>query len=153
MTSMWPAATKNRKHSGTRLTYTSGNTEQVKVHFKGKSEDFIIFVDSPEAVQNWKKDSSIPLAQVIDGWKIFVTHGYVPLYPSYPQSRLANNTHSQGSHGILDAASNQALEDEFGSSKEEDVVKQILEKGQVMETKGAERQGDRNLTEGDRVAH
>lgn len=113
---------------------TRGNTEQVKVHHKGKSEDFIIFVESAEAVQNWKKDSSIPLAQVVNGWKIFVTHG-------------------QGSQGILDGASNQALEDEFGTSKEEEVVKQILEKGNVQETKGAERQGDRNLTEGDRVAH
>ena len=38
-----------------------------------------------------------------------------------------------GTQGILDAASNQTLEAEFGTSKEEDVVKQILEKGSVQE--------------------
>ena len=51
-----------------------GNAGQTKVHLQGKEEDFIIFVDSKEAVQNWKRDSSIPLAQVVSGWKIFVTH-------------------------------------------------------------------------------
>ena len=51
-----------------------GNDNQVKVHYKGKDEDFIVFVESAEAVQNWKNDSSIALAQVLDGYKIFVTH-------------------------------------------------------------------------------
>ena len=68
------------------------------------------------------------------------------------------------------------LESEFGTSKEEDVVKQILEKGTVQETEvcflslstcipllstdtntrlqqSSERQGDRNLTNGSFVAH
>ena len=40
----------------------------------------------------------------------------------------------QGSQGILDAASHASLENEFGTHKEEDVVKQILEKGTVQET-------------------
>lgn len=51
-----------------------GNAPAVKVHHQGKDEDFVIFVDSKEAVQNWKRDRSIPLAQVVSGWKIFVTH-------------------------------------------------------------------------------
>lgn len=51
-----------------------GNEQQTKVHYKGNEEDFIIFVDSQDAVENWKKDSSIPLAQVVSGWKVFVTH-------------------------------------------------------------------------------
>jgi len=51
-----------------------GNDQQTKVHYKGTDDDFIIFVESAEAVENWKKDSSIPLAQVVDGWKVFVTH-------------------------------------------------------------------------------
>lgn len=50
-----------------------GDASQVKVHYKGAAEDFVVFVDSTEAVQNWKKDSSIPLAQVVSGFKIFVT--------------------------------------------------------------------------------
>jgi FKBP-type peptidyl-prolyl cis-trans isomerase len=51
-----------------------GDGEQVKVHYKGTNDDYVIFVESSEAVQNWKKDSSIPLAQVVNGWKIFCTH-------------------------------------------------------------------------------
>jgi FKBP-type peptidyl-prolyl cis-trans isomerase len=51
-----------------------GDAEQVKVHYKGEHDDYVIFVESAEAVQNWKKDSSIPLAQVVNGWKIFCTH-------------------------------------------------------------------------------
>lgn len=51
-----------------------GNDPQVKVHYKGSDDDYVIYVDSKEAVQNWKNDSSVPLAQVVSGWKIFVTH-------------------------------------------------------------------------------
>jgi len=51
-----------------------GNEAQHKVHFKGKNDDFIVFVDSAQAVRDWKKDSSTPLAQVVSGWKVFVTH-------------------------------------------------------------------------------
>ncbi|KAK5121140.1 hypothetical protein LTR85_005624 [Meristemomyces frigidus] len=111
-----------------------GNDQQVKVHFKGNNDDFIIFVESAKAVQDWKKDSSIPLAQVVNGWKVFVTHKH-------------------GTQGVLDTASKGALEDEFGSSKDEEVVKQILEKGTVQETENAGRNGDRNPTNGPSVAH
>lgn len=48
--------------------------QQTKVHYKGSEDDFVIFVDSVQAVQDWKKDSSVPLAQVVSGWKVFVTH-------------------------------------------------------------------------------
>ena len=51
-----------------------GNASQIKIHFKGKEDDFVIFADSKQAVEDWKKDKSIPLAQVVSGFKIFVTH-------------------------------------------------------------------------------
>lgn len=38
-----------------------------------------------------------------------------------------------GAQGILDSASKAALENEFGTSKDEDVVQQILEKGDIQE--------------------
>ena len=41
----------------------------------------------------------------------------------------------QGAQGILDEASNAQLESEFGTSKIEDVVQQIIEKGQVISNK------------------
>lgn len=51
-----------------------GNASQVKVHYHGKEDDFVIFVDDIGSVEKWKKDRSIPLAQVVSGFKIFVTH-------------------------------------------------------------------------------
>ena len=51
-----------------------GNGPQSKVHYAGKEDDFVIFVDDPEAVQKWKDDKSTPLAQVVSGFKIFITH-------------------------------------------------------------------------------
>lgn len=50
------------------------NDAQTKVHYKGSQDDFVIFVDSAQAVEDWKKDSSVPLAQVVSGWKVFITH-------------------------------------------------------------------------------
>ncbi|KAG9716960.1 hypothetical protein KCU73_g15495, partial [Aureobasidium melanogenum] len=59
----------------------------------------------------------------------------------------------QGTTGILDGASNSQLENEFGTHKEEEVVKQILEKGDILETENAARNGDRNITQGPSVGH
>jgi hypothetical protein len=53
---------------------TRGNTRQSKVYYKGRTEDFVIFVADITAVQNWRKDHTLPLAQVMDGWKIFTSH-------------------------------------------------------------------------------
>lgn len=53
-----------------------------KVHYKGADEDFIVFVESQKDVEAWKADRSIPLAQVVNGFKVFVTHKYVQLYPA-----------------------------------------------------------------------
>lgn len=52
----------------------SGN--QTKIHYKGTKtdEDFIVFVDSEEDLKKWKGDKSIPLAQVVGLFKVFVTH-------------------------------------------------------------------------------
>lgn len=51
-----------------------GNAQQSKCHYKGKNDDFIIIVESAQAVAEWKADKSVPLAQVVNGWKVFVTH-------------------------------------------------------------------------------
>lgn len=53
----------------------------------------------------------------------------------------------------MDAASNGLLESEFGTHKEEEVVKIILEKGIVHQSETAERVGNRNITQGASVAH
>ena len=54
---------------------TRNEATQIKVHYKGENtgDDFIIFIDSAEAVQKWRTDRTIPLAQVVQSFKIFTT--------------------------------------------------------------------------------
>lgn len=48
---------------------------------------------------------------------------------------IANDDiHSHGNQGTLDTAAKGTLEAEFGSSKEEDVIIKILEKGNIIES-------------------
>ncbi|CAG8165567.1 unnamed protein product [Penicillium nalgiovense] len=136
-----------------------GNTKQSKVYYKGQTEDFVIFAADVNAAQNWKKDHSIPLAQVIDGWKIFTSHQYVPIlfYPpvfsevrlyyacqfvgnespmGLTQSNLLMkhyNSTRHGPQGIHNEASRAILEHEFGTSNEREVISHILEKGEIQE--------------------
>lgn len=57
-----------------------GGATQVKIHYQGKSEDFLVFVDDVEAFNTWKKgqtDKSVSkpaLAHFISAFKVFVTH-------------------------------------------------------------------------------
>ena len=89
-----------------------GSGEAAKVHFKGTTDDFIVFVESPEELENWKKDKSIPLVQVVDSFKILLSHKH-------------------GAQGELDTASKATLENEFGTTNEDEIVKKILEEGQI----------------------
>ncbi|KAL8680104.1 MAG: hypothetical protein Q9224_003077 [Gallowayella concinna] len=111
-----------------------GNAHQSKVHYQGKDEDFVIFVDDVKAVQDWKQDRSIPLAQVVSGFKIFITHKHG-----------AQNPH--------DEPSKQTLENEFGTHNEDECMIKILEGGSLQETETGERQGPKNDSMGTRAAH
>lgn len=51
-----------------------GNETASKIFYKGRSDDFIVFVDDLDILQKWKNDRSIALANVLNGWKIFLTH-------------------------------------------------------------------------------
>jgi hypothetical protein len=53
--------------------YSVNMSRSTQVHLKGNDEDFVIFVESAKAVQDWKGDRSIPLVQVVDGFKVFAT--------------------------------------------------------------------------------
>lgn len=61
---------------------------------------------------------------------------------------LTSTCDRQGAQGKLDRASKAELENEFGTSRDDDVVQQILEKGNLQETKGHGKQGDRNVMNG-----
>lgn len=85
--------TKNHIQSDSKTSYTildfimpRGNGHQSKVHYHGKEEDFVVYVDDIKSVQDWKNDRSIPLAQVVSGFKIFITHKYD--YSSSPDLRF-----------------------------------------------------------------
>ncbi|KAI9893841.1 MAG: hypothetical protein M1814_005394 [Vezdaea aestivalis] len=95
-----------------------GTGTQVKVHYHGTDNDYIVFVEDTQSLEKWKSDSSIPLAQVVSGFKIF-------------------ETGKQGAQGKLAEASNNMLENEFGTSNEDECLKKILEKGSVQETEAS----------------
>lgn len=51
-----------------------GNLDVAKVFYKGHEDDFLIYVDDVSAARAWRHDRTIPLADVVSGWKVFVTH-------------------------------------------------------------------------------
>ncbi|KAI1208897.1 shwachman-Bodian-diamond syndrome protein [Annulohypoxylon truncatum] len=104
---------------------TKGEASQIKVHYKGKDEDFIIFIDDLETYKKWKSDKSIPMAHFISTFQVFVTH-------------------KQGTQGQMDGASKATLDNEFGVSNEDEVIKKILDSGSLQESEFPERQGPKN---------
>jgi len=111
-----------------------GEGSQTKVFYKAKSNDFVVIVDSVDAVEKWRKDSSTPLVDVVDSYDIFVTHKH-------------------GAQGVLDRASHSQIENEFGSTKAEDAIEKILREGQVQQTKGPEKFGSTNDAKMGPVGH
>ncbi|OQE43485.1 hypothetical protein PENCOP_c003G00033 [Penicillium coprophilum] len=108
-----------------------GNETASKIFYKGRSDDFIVFVDDLDVLQKWKSDRSIPLTEVLNGWKIFLTH-------------------SHGAQGVLDTASQSSLQNEFGTTKEEECMVKILEGGEYQATTAREREGGKNDSNGSR---
>ncbi|CRL21265.1 Ribosome maturation protein SBDS, N-terminal [Penicillium camemberti] len=108
-----------------------GNETANKIFYKGSSDDFIVFVDDLEILQKWKSDRSVPLTEVLNGWKIFVTH-------------------SHGAQGVLDTASQSALQNEFGTTKDDECMVKILEGGEYQATTAREREGGKNDSNGSR---
>lgn len=53
---------------------TRGEATLAKVHYKGKEDDFIVFVDDIETYKKWQNDKSTPMAHFISTFKVFVTH-------------------------------------------------------------------------------
>lgn len=51
-----------------------GNANITKVHYPGKTEDFIVYVDDLDAYKKWKTDKSVPLTEVVSAFKVFVTN-------------------------------------------------------------------------------
>jgi len=48
-----------------------GNAGNTKVFYSGSgNEEFVVFVESEEIVKKWKGDKTVPLTEVVAGWKI-----------------------------------------------------------------------------------
>ncbi|OJJ52085.1 hypothetical protein ASPSYDRAFT_214769 [Aspergillus sydowii CBS 593.65] len=105
------------------------NEIAAKVFYKGSSEDFVIFVNNADIYQNWGRDRSIPLVNVVNSWDIFVTQ-------------------KGGAQGILNRASKAMLENEFGTSNEDDCLTKILENGEFQSSAPRERHGNTNISNG-----
>ncbi|KAK5663383.1 hypothetical protein OQA88_3811 [Cercophora sp. LCS_1] len=111
-----------------------GETTMFKIHYKGNDEDFIVFLDSAEDYKKWLTDKSVPLAQVVSSFKVFITHKH-------------------GAQGPYNGASKGVLESEFGTSVDTDVIVKILEKGSLQESRMEERQGNTNVSIGSLGGH
>ncbi|RYO87667.1 hypothetical protein DL766_001345 [Monosporascus sp. MC13-8B] len=102
-----------------------GNAPMNKVHFKGKEDNFVVFVDDVETFKKWQKDQSIPMAHFISTYKVFVTH-------------------NQGNQGQYNGASHATLDNEFGTHTDDEVIKKILEAGNLQESEFPERSNSKN---------
>ncbi|KAI1818425.1 shwachman-Bodian-diamond syndrome protein [Poronia punctata] len=108
---------------------TKGEATQIKVHHKGKDDDFIVFVDDHETYKKWLSDKSVPMVEFVSAFKVFVSN-------------------KQGNQGQLSDASKLTMAAEFGTEDQDEVIKQILEKGGVQESQFPARQGVKNIQMG-----
>lgn len=81
--------------------------------YQGKDKDFIVFAESEESIKKYLKDSTVPLSQVVGNFKIYTTAS------------------GRGADGQLEEASKIDLDNEFGSKSNDEIIKEILEKGSV----------------------
>ncbi|TRM68212.1 ribosome maturation protein [Schizophyllum amplum] len=83
-----------------------------KVVYKPDSQstdEYIIIVNADEYKQYKEGDTTIPLVEVVDAFEVYFSN--------------------QGNQGILGRASKQQLEAVFGTARDDDVVKKIIEDG------------------------
>ncbi|KAK9371061.1 ribosome maturation protein [Lipomyces kononenkoae] len=111
------------------------NHEVPKVFYRGKSHEFMVVVQSPQEYRRYKKDPSVPLVDVLNSFKVFVTRA--------------------GTQGIIDEASRSMLENEFGTKDQNEIIQKVLRDGDFQEQKYSYKTSydSTNDTMGARVAH
>ncbi|KAK9326017.1 ribosome maturation protein [Lipomyces orientalis] len=107
-----------------------------KVFYRGENDEFMVVIQSPEEYRRYKKDPSIPLVDVVDSFKVFVTR-------------------KSGTQGIIDEASRAMLENEFGTRNPDQAIEKILRDGEFQEQKYTYKSNydSTNDTMGARVPH
>lgn len=68
-----------------KIIMTRASGSATRVHYEGSSCNFVIFGTSQEMVSKWKKDHSLPLAEVVDSYHVFTTYVY-SLFALYSSS-------------------------------------------------------------------
>ncbi|KAJ6264409.1 hypothetical protein Dda_0555 [Drechslerella dactyloides] len=105
-----------------------------RVHLQKNGEDFIVLVENADTLSKWKKDSSTPLVDVVDGFDVFTTRKH-------------------GAQGVLEKPSNGTLEDAFGTTKTDDIIPVILREGSVQTSSSAARESSTNDSIGSMANH
>lgn len=82
-----------------------------RIFYKGDEADFVIFIEDTDLVEKYKKgDTTIPLIDIVGIYKVFINR-------------------QGGNEGVLDEASKQELNLQFGKSDVDEVIKIILKDG------------------------
>jgi len=111
-----------------------GDRKLTKVFLSKNDQDFIIIIADSDTLSRWKKDKSVPLTQVVDSFQVFTTHKH-------------------GAQGVLDKASKAVLDAAFGTSNEDDIIKIILQDGQVQATSARANESSTNDSKGSMANH
>ncbi|CAI2187163.1 16187_t:CDS:2 [Funneliformis geosporum] len=104
----------------------SVSQDDTRVIYKPKDsrEEFFVF-GNPDQVLKWRKDKSIPIAEVVQSFDVF---------------EIVNG----GNEGIAGRASKQRLENAFGTSNNMEVIEYILQHGNFHKAhKGHEKSSDK----------
>ncbi|KAG9299827.1 hypothetical protein G9A89_003371 [Geosiphon pyriformis] len=113
--------------------------DDTRIIFKANGErgEFFVF-GNPDLVLKWRQDKTIPLIETIQSFDVF-------------------ETVNGGNEGIAGRPSKQRLENAFGTTNTEEIIKQILEQGIIHNThKGRSKPGaasdHRNISRGQGVS-
>lgn len=89
----------------------------MRLHYEGDQTDFIIYATSEDAVQEFTEDpESGSLVATVDLFKVYTT------------SDSPTNDH------LYREASNVTLHNEFGSHNLDDILREILLRGRILDT-------------------
>jgi len=155
-----------------------GAAESTFIHFRGKHDDWILFIDDANQYKEWKAQQHDALKQEqleqqeqeeqeeqqeqqeqqvhsvgADAAVALAedTSFVIPLFVIGKDAIFI--THNRGKQGTKDSASKVEIANEFGTENRNVAIKQILLQGTLDEGKFPERQGSRNDSFGGSVFH
>jgi len=126
-----------------------GAAEPTLIHYHGDHDDWIIFIDDVEQYNVWKQAQQQLDADADE--EADDSSFDVPLFVTSKDEVFV--THKHGPQGPKNAASKIEVSIEFGTDDKRLAIKQILLKGNLVESKFPERQGPKNDSNGPMGAH